>query len=225
MKRQYLGDSKDAFKWDYHDFLATRLGVPTLRIGFMMTPDDGSGQGKTEPSDFPARPEILTLCEDLRKSRDPGLVKALPVRTGASYQVALHKEDVTFSKSTRHSYFEGIDGSERQLLFLDPDNGFEPEKSCTPKHVSYSELENLLRVVSPDSVISVFHHFRRVSFSDDYASITQQLRTGLTTALYWRSLMLVTVCRSEAILRTLHTANEEYACTRPATVLLAVRRS
>ena len=26
MKRQYLGDSKDSFKWDYHPFLVDALG-------------------------------------------------------------------------------------------------------------------------------------------------------------------------------------------------------
>jgi len=42
MKKQYLGDSKDSFKWDYHDFLAGELNYPVLNIMLMMTPDDES---------------------------------------------------------------------------------------------------------------------------------------------------------------------------------------
>ena len=38
MKLQYLGDSKDSFKWDYHDYLATSLKFSTLKVIFMMTP-------------------------------------------------------------------------------------------------------------------------------------------------------------------------------------------
>ena len=32
MKLQYLGDSKDSFKWDYHDVLSTHLDVETLVV-------------------------------------------------------------------------------------------------------------------------------------------------------------------------------------------------
>lgn len=31
MKRQHLGDSKDRFKWDYHDFLLEVLGRNSSR--------------------------------------------------------------------------------------------------------------------------------------------------------------------------------------------------
>ena len=30
MKRQYLGDSKYAFKWDCHDYLVSELNCPAL---------------------------------------------------------------------------------------------------------------------------------------------------------------------------------------------------
>jgi len=43
MKLQYLGDSKDSFKWDYHDFLARGLGYSKFTIALMMTPDDDDG--------------------------------------------------------------------------------------------------------------------------------------------------------------------------------------
>ena len=42
MKLQYLGDSKDSFKWDYHHFLMEALGYSQLTIAWMLTPDDGA---------------------------------------------------------------------------------------------------------------------------------------------------------------------------------------
>ena len=59
MKLQYLGDSKDSFKWDYHDFLVSELEYPLLNIALMMTLDDGGNDGKTHPSLSPARDEII----------------------------------------------------------------------------------------------------------------------------------------------------------------------
>ena len=38
MKLQYLGDSKDAFKWDYLDFLTKQMGMSELLIVPMLTP-------------------------------------------------------------------------------------------------------------------------------------------------------------------------------------------
>ena len=43
MKRQYLGDSRDSFKWDYHRHLVPALGARELQIVWMMAPGDGAG--------------------------------------------------------------------------------------------------------------------------------------------------------------------------------------
>ncbi len=85
MKLQYLGDSKDSFKWDYHDFLVSELKYPLLNIALMMTPDDGSNDGKTRPSLFPAREEIISFCQFLRENRSIDSIRNLPLITGASY--------------------------------------------------------------------------------------------------------------------------------------------
>ncbi|MCH7556752.1 MAG: hypothetical protein IIB56_04755, partial [Planctomycetes bacterium] len=94
MKKQYLGDSKDSFKWDYHDYLVSQLGFPIFNIALMMTPDDRSNDGQSHPSLFPARKEIVEFCHDLRRSRSIEAIKALPEKTGESYEVFLHKGGV-----------------------------------------------------------------------------------------------------------------------------------
>ena len=55
MKLQFLGDAKDSFKWDYHDYLTDKLGFEVLNILLMMTPDDKTNHGKLKATLFPAR--------------------------------------------------------------------------------------------------------------------------------------------------------------------------
>ncbi len=92
MKLQYLGDSKDSFKWDYHDFLASELNYPVFNVVLMMTPDDGGNDGKSNPSLFPARAEIIEFCQDLRENRSIETIMSLPAKSGASYGVRLHND-------------------------------------------------------------------------------------------------------------------------------------
>ena len=102
-----------------------------------------------------------------------------------------------------------------ELVFLDPDNGFEPEKSCSEKHVAYRDISQLLDQMSFDSVISVFQHFRRKSFPKDYARIRERIQSGHSTAIYWHSLMFVVASKSEKVIQRVASANENYAKTNP----------
>lgn len=215
MKLQYLGDSKDSFKWDYHDFLLSQLRYPIFNIALMMTPDDGGNDGQSHPSLFPARKEIVEFCHDLRRSRSIDAIKALPEKTGESYEVFLHKGGVHLNNANRKEYFSGLNNSEHQVVFLDPDNGFEPEKSCSEKHVAYRDISQLLDQTSHDSVISVFQYFRRKSFPKDYARIRERIQSGHSTAIYWHSLMFVAVSKSEKAIQRVASANENYAKTNP----------
>jgi len=95
MKLQYLGDSKDCFKWDYHDYLAQELRYPILNIAFMMTPDDGSNQGETLPRQF--RQEVIKFCEHLqglpvKTVKSIAEVQRLPKVTRANYTIKFHNE-------------------------------------------------------------------------------------------------------------------------------------
>jgi len=219
MKRQYLGDSKDSFKWDYLHFLVEALGYSHLNIAWMMTPDDYGTDGGTPPEIFPARQEVLRLCNLLRSVRDPALVSGLPATTGARYAVRFHKPDEHFSNGKRACYFSGIDSDPNQVLFLDPDNGFEPERSFSEKHVLYSDVDGIIKTISPASVVTVFQHFRRTKFPDDFARIRERLQSGCSTAIYWRSLMFVSISSSPATIERVCEANREYAKHRPAKVI------
>ena len=154
MKLQYLGDSKDALKWDFLDYLASEQDFPLLRILWMMTPPENTQEGSTHPTLFPARHPVLDLCHRLRDTRDPGLLAERPVATGARYAVEYTDPTKMFDSESRATYFDTTLGSERQLLFLDPDNGFEP-KHCTEKHGRYSEARAKQKPSAVLTVLSV----------------------------------------------------------------------
>jgi len=219
MKRQYLGDSKDSFKWDYHDYLTAALGYPTLNVMLMLTPDDQSNDGETHPDLFPSREAVLNFCRDLKRERNIQFIKKLPAATNSKYLVELHKEETYLTTRNRNEYFSDISAELRQVIFLDPDNGFEPEKSYNEKHVLYSDVDTILEQMAPATVISVFQHFRRISFDRDFARIKERTPHGYTTALYWHSLMFVTISKTKKLSAKVNELNLQYSQAYPVKVL------
>lgn len=211
MKRQYLGDSKDSFKWDYHDYLMSELKYQYFNLALMLTPDDTTNEGKTKPESFKAKRSILRFCNDLREGNDViENIQKLPQYTGARYQVKFHKGEAIFTNKARMEYFTGFNADLDQIVLLDPDNGFEPEKSCHYKHVSYTDVVKILEQVTQNSIVTIFQHFRRKSFSMDYERIKQRLGPYPSTAIYWNSLMFVVVSRSKTVINRIKGINERY---------------
>lgn len=229
MKLQYLGNAKDSFKWDYHDFVMSELKYPLLNIVLMMTPDDGNN-GKTPPPSparhprpFPVRDEITKFCECLEKTRSIDSIKTLPRRTKVSYMIRIHKDATYIRNNNRNEYFSELNGESDQVLFIDPDTGFEPKK-LTAKHVGYKDIARILEQVSDDAVVSVFQNNRRRKFPDDFKQIQNQLRSEWgdisTTAICWGSVMFVTISKSKKAIEQVKVANEKYERTRSAKITL-----
>lgn len=239
MKLQYLGNAKDSFKWDYHDYLVTELGYDLLNIVLMMTLDDGGNDGKLNSSQFPARREIIDFCEELKKYRQIDLIKKLPKKTKKLYRVELHKGTIYISQNnanakllfdsvdenfntpestkkfiSRDEYFSGFKNDFDQLILIDPDSGFEP-KTFNKKHVRYKDISLILNQISKNSVISVFQNLRMKKFVDDYACITKRIESGYSCAIYWHSLMFVVISPSEAVIKKVTLANAKYAQSNP----------
>lgn len=219
MKLQYLGDSKDCFKWDYHDYMMTALEFPKLSMLLMLTLDDRSGEGETHPTRYPAREGFVEYCHRLKRGRNLELLAELPNVSLANYVVEVYNPPIPFSNTARWSYFSGVPVDGTRMYFLDPDNGFEPEKSCSEKHVKFTDIELLLERMSDDSVISVFHHFRRKSFPADFAAIRARLKGGFATAVYWQHLMFVFIAKTEQAIVAVRVANAAYARTHPVKML------
>ena len=219
MKRQYLGDSKDSFKWDYHDYLTSALRYPRLNIILMLTPDDHSRDGKTQPELFPARKAVISFCHNLRKERNVQLLRGLPTATGASYLMDLHNPETYFTGNNRRQYFSGLPAEGKHLFFLDPDNGFEPERSSNEKHVLYSDIDAALKQISRESVISVFQHFRRIPFNKDFARIKERLASVHVAAVYWHSIMFVCIAKAKETIGKVIAANHQYSQRYPVRAL------
>ncbi len=237
MKLQFLGDSRDSFKWDYHDYLPRSLDYPLLNIAFMMTPDDNKKMGETKPELFSASKEIIKFCKYLRKEKDrrelrekfkqgyfeevsielEELISQLSKRTESKYSVDLHKGAHLFTNNinNRNVYFSNIRKDDRQVLFLDPDNGFEPKCNHSNKHILYSDIINILEQVSEEIVLSVFQYFRRIPFSDDFNDIERRIKKQSkykihATAIYTHSVMFVVASKSKDIIDKVRAINEKY---------------
>lgn len=223
MKLQYLGDSKDSFKWDYHNHLTNALRFKVLNILLMMTYDDNTKEGKTKPDWFPARSEIIKFCHELRAERELSRIISLPTKTGASYKVKLHKPGNYLSKKDRNSYYLDISNYCDQVIFLDPDNGMEPEKRYNEKHVRYSELAIILDQISNNSVITVFQHFRRKNFRDDFSRIKERLLAIVPntyiTAIFWHQLMFVVLGKSKKTIANIRQINRSYKESYPVEII------
>lgn len=216
MKLQYLGDSKDAFKWDYLDFLARKMAMD-LHVIPMLTPDDSSGQGSTPHSEFPASGDVGMFCDWLRERKALENIRKLPQYTGGGYEVGLHKPTVKFRNSEREEYFRDIEFSSHQerIVFLDPDVGFQPAMA-NEKHVKYSDMQIIWPQLHDESIVVVFQHGRRdgASFCQRY----EEIRGGLnrfgnfhTTALFWSNkLMFVAIGESYKQIKRVHNTNIKY---------------
>lgn len=100
MKLQYLGDSKDSFKWDYLDSLVGALGYDRLKIAWMMTSDDQGPDGKTSPEHFPARPEILD--QHHRRKKFPEDFSRIHERLPLGYATAIYSHSLMFASLSSH---------------------------------------------------------------------------------------------------------------------------
>ncbi len=176
-----------------------------------------------KPDWFPARNEIIKFCKKLRAQTDLSIIKSLPSETGASYQVNLHKPETHMTKNNRKSFCSEISNHTDQVVFLDPDNGFEPEKRFNEKHVRYSEISAILDQISMNSAISVFQHFRRIKFTDDFARIKERLLAVIpsahVTAVFWHQLMFVLIGKSEKTIGRVRQLNSKYSERYPVDII------
>ena len=110
-----------------------------------------------------------------------------------------------------------------QVVFFDPDNGFEPEIKYNEKHVRYSEISSILDQISNNSVVSVFQHFRRIKFTDDFARIKERLLAVIpsvhVTGIYWHQLMFVVIGKSERTIVNIRQINSAYADMYPVEII------
>ena len=210
MKLQYLGDAKDSFKWDYHNYLTAELRCKLLNVVLMLNDDDGK-ESKSTPEEFRADNLVLKFCRRLRAERKtitrdtlPQLLEKLPeyTRKRSRYKMAVDIERVpSYKKANR-------------VIFFDPDTGFEPDGKAKKKHVRYCEIGAALDQISNDdaSVVSVFQDLIRKSPNKAYRAIKERLPAGcVSTAIFWSGrVMFVILAKSRERLGDVYDINVKY---------------
>lgn len=212
MKLQYLGDSRDSFKWHYHDYLASGMNVRRLDIIPMLLPNDETGQGGTHAKQYPATPEIQEFCEHLRENPFLYSIEKLPEFTGSKYSVRCHKQYSYYTFRDRKKYFDSIDGG--NLTFIDPCTGFEP-KHGKDTHISYADLSYLLDTLPKCAIISVYQHKRHEVIHDTFNEIRRKMKShhrySMMTAIYNSHVMMVQITKCSDRLEKIRKINQVYS--------------
>lgn len=175
--------------------------------------------GGSKATGYPASAKVIKHCQTLSENRVLSDLRRLPQVTSSDYEVRLHSEEYFSDQDSRIDYFGGFSSDIDQIVLIDPDNGLEPRKSYSDKHLLYSELDYVLGQVSERSVISVFQHFRRKPFEQDFSEISGRILSGYSTAVHWHSLMFVLITRSSNVHKHLTHINEVYASERPVKII------
>jgi hypothetical protein len=175
VKLQYLGDSRDAFKWDLLHWLCTRAEPPFARLLFipLLTPDDAVPRDERTPHAwFPCRPLIRPFVAGLATlPRSLERIAALgAIEQGHPLEVTVAQAHAFVDRDARRASYWDWGHPERYadtLVFLDPDNGFEARTQRGPKWVRHAEVKWLLERLPGSSAVAVYQHRPRMRRWDD----------------------------------------------------------
>ena len=169
MKNQYFGDVNDFRKYGLLRAI-TRAAQLRLSVVWMLTPDDGSADGKftaylEKPDAWRAHdPELFDGMRALMKSEAPRSVSLIE-HTGLLPGAAYHSTVVPESAPDRDRWFQQVraEMAGSNLVFFDPDNGIEIKslpygRRKSSKFVYWREIEE---VWNAGSSMLIYQHFIR----------------------------------------------------------------
>ncbi len=203
MKLQYLGDARDAFKWDLLHWLCTQSNPRFSELVYvpLLTEDDAKGNdGKTPHRWFPCRTDIREFTEGFLKSRNLGRIGTLgSLPKHPTFGVHIFKETVYVPAGpARSSYWTGLALPGNEIIFLDPDNGFETATRKGRKWVRVSEIQTILASAPPSTAVVVYQHrplFRR--WDDVFPLLISGLtQTAQISVVYEASLAFIILAQS-----------------------------
>ncbi|HOB54181.1 MAG TPA: hypothetical protein PKG76_15830 [Acidobacteriota bacterium] len=189
MKLQYLGDARDAFKWDVLYWLCSHSDESFNGLFFipLLTPDDSSRDGRTHPKTFSTRNhQILEFLKILREKKPRDLSRLTQLGQLMSireFPVEIHPvggdpHTVIDRGEERASYWQGLslEKYRNYVIFLDPDNGIQTKTQDGTKWVLYGEMKCLLERLSDDSLVLVYQHRpRSLSWEKALPDVQQRL--------------------------------------------------
>lgn len=167
MKNQYFGDNRDLFKYDLIEFILNNNKTSSNnRFTFipMLTKNKGTNGNKIHNPVGGGENKLLRAF--LKKCRDENRKNIKEIKTyfnlNHNIEIAIYRENEYFSHKNREEYFEGIDYPllSNPLIFVDPDNGLEVKWS-NEKHLLYSEVRRLYKLMNDISILMTYQHFPR----------------------------------------------------------------
>jgi hypothetical protein len=170
MKLQYLGDSRDAFKWDLLHWLITNSNPAFERVAYipMLTPDDlHPAHGRTPHSRFKSRSEVRDFV--IRLGEEPRSLDR--VREFGILDPSRRFEVVIQESSDQRSH-----DRPNSLVFFDPDNGFETKTQRGSKWLRHAVLQRIVSELPDSGAVVVYQHRPRLrAWPDVFSDLATQL--------------------------------------------------
>jgi hypothetical protein len=233
MKLQYLGDSRDAFKWDLLHWLCTEAKPSFSRLVFvpLLTPDDANQKdGKTPHDRFRARPEIQTFVAGLG-SRPRLLSRILELGTavpGRRFEVEITPAGRALPQGSQRSrYWDGVEFEryENSLIFLDPDNGFETKTRSGAKWVRHRELEFILTSIPTSNAVVVYQHQPHVAWEKVFRSLGDRFSYApFAAAAHHAGLAFVILARAAETAQTVASTAQSYCAQHGEVLYTSIKR-
>lgn len=222
MKLQYLGDVRDAFKWDLLHWICTKSSPRFDKLVFvpMLTPDiEKSNEGQIPHQRFECRDFIRLFLDTLRK--EPRSLERITALGSVEHNALVFNVEIfapskhICSGKQRANYWTGFkpEKLENTIVFLDPDNGFETNTQHGTKWVRHLELKNFLSRLPETSVAVVYQHRPRLRKWDDlFADLKDKLEYADTAvAAYEGNLSFVAMAGNPSAGKRLFDAIKGYA--------------
>jgi len=221
MKLQYLGDARDAFKWDLMHWTCTKSSPRFDQLVYvpMLTPDKKeTNEGKTPDDWFDCRafirPFVVSLREEPRSLERISALGSVE-QDEPSFKVSLfNPARYLESGNKRTDYWAGFapDKCENSVVFFDPDIGFETKTQHGPKWILHAEVKRFLALLPMTSVAVVYQHKPHRSWSDLFSDFKTSLSYVHTAvAAYEGNLAFVAVAGNAFAGRRVNGAFEGYA--------------
>ena len=176
MKKQYLGDVRDLFKYDLIQQILKRVSsLQKFTFIPMLTknePKSGDGNKRNfVRARKKGRPGTNNekLMDVLKKykgmyvnERDFTEIEMHFKSEGIEILLYEDKGREYFDHRTRGEYFKNIPESllHKSLVFVDPDIGLQINNSAE-KHLLYKEVQHLYDRIGKDSILMIYQHFPR----------------------------------------------------------------
>jgi len=158
MKLDHLGDSLDHWKGSMVEL--TRPILRDLRVVPMFTDVVCQGDPWTEQ-------HLLVYAKLLRIATNHLLMT-----------------DRCFTHSSRQTYFSNPDLRGKFDIFVDPDTGLEPARGCDDRHITFNDVDMLLRDAA-DRMLMIYQHSQPYNMRDSVVNRMPAVRRRWPACAYW----------------------------------------